>query len=138
MQITSLFRLAAALAFASLSRVVSSQQAAESACPATAPSCRAFNAYLDAFSRHDWNAFRATLADDITVMFDEPGPGARVDGRTAVETIFKKAFPPPGATGVKPFSIVPEDLRWQDYGDAAVVSFVLRDTDEGRTWHRSG
>ena len=46
-------------------------------CVTPREACAFFDAYLDAFNRRDWEAFRATFDDGITVMFDRPAPPER-------------------------------------------------------------
>ena len=100
--------------------------AQEPACVEPRAACDFFNRYLAAFNARDWEAFRATFDDGITVMFDRPAPPQRVDGRQAVEAMFRRVFPPSGAAPSQlPPPIVPAHLRAQDYGDVVVVSFEI-------------
>ena len=87
-----------------------------------------FESFLSALNQRDWEKFRGTFADDITVMFDHPGPPIRQDGRTAVEALFRFIFPPPGATPrALPPPVQPFNLKVQDLGEAAVISFHFKD-----------
>jgi ketosteroid isomerase-like protein len=89
--------------------------------------CRFFSTFLSALNRRDWDAFRATFADDITVIFASPGPPERQDGRAAVEAVFQNIFPKPGSPpNPLPPPLQPDSVRVQDFGDVAVVSFLLR------------
>jgi ketosteroid isomerase-like protein len=100
--------------------------AQEPACVEPRAACAFFDQYLAAFNARDWEAFRATFDDSITVMFDRPAPPQRVDGRQAVEAMFRRVFPPPGAPPSQlPPPVVPVHLRAQDYGDVVVVSFEI-------------
>ena len=99
-------------------------------CVTPREACAFFDAYLDAFNRRDWEAFRATFDDGISVMFDTPAPPQRRDGRAAVEEFFLRVFPPPGQSRPLPPSIRPEALLAQDFGDVVVVSFHIRGGDE--------
>ncbi len=102
----------------------------QTGCASPADACRFFDAYLEAFNARDWNAFRATLADDVTVMFDDPAPAQRFDGRAAVEEMFSRVFPPAGTRPKQlPPPLRPTHLRAQDLGDTVVVSFELPDGD---------
>lgn len=92
--------------------------------------CAFFDAYLDAFNRRDWEAFRATFDDGITVMFDTPAPPERRDGRAAVEEFFLRVFPAPGQSRPLPAPLRPENLLAQDLGDVVVVSFHMRASDD--------
>lgn len=88
--------------------------------------CGFFETFVAALNRRDWAAFRATFADDITVIFERPGPPQRQDGREAVEAVFRNIFPQPGsAPGPLPPPLVPEGILVQSYGDVAIVSFHL-------------
>ena len=119
----------AALLAALLAAPVRAQGANRCVTPREA--CAFFDGYLDAFNRRDWNAFRATLSDDITVMFDRPAPPERRDARVAVEEFFRRVFPPPGAPpGALPPPVKPDRLLAQDFGDVVVVSFHIQDPDD--------
>lgn len=101
------------------------------ACVEPRTACTFFNQYLAAFNARDWEAFRATFDDSITVMFDRPAPPQRVDGRQAVEAMFRRVFPPPGVSPTPlPPPIVPVHLRAQDYGDVVVISFEIAGRNE--------
>lgn len=100
------------------------------ACRADRSICDFFHVYLDAFNRRDLAAFRATFADDITVLFDRPLSPERRDGRAAVETIFQRGFAYYAATSTTPARplpppLVPQDLLIQAFGDVAVISFLV-------------
>ena len=88
---------------------------------------RFFDHYLAAFNARDWEAFRATLDDSISVLFDTPAPPERMDGRAAVEALFRRVLPPPGSNVPPPPPMVPRHLRAQDYGDVVVISFETAD-----------
>ena len=106
---------------------------AQSATGCTRPrvACALFDTYLAAFNHRDWNAFRATLSDDVTVMFDFPPQPERRDGRVAVEEFFRRVFPPEGTPPSQlPPPVQPDQLLAQDLGDALVVSFHIRTPEE--------
>jgi ketosteroid isomerase-like protein len=100
------------------------------ACSPGIEACATFEEFLAAFIRRDWDAFRATFADDITVMFDSDARPERRDGRAAVEEMFRFVFPPAGSQAELPPPIEPDNLRFQDLGDSAVISFHVRSPDE--------
>ena len=119
--------LIAALIF--LAIPVASPVAAQGAtrCVTPTEACAFFDTYLAAFNQRDWNAFRATLADDITVMFDSPMLSERQDGIVAVGKAFSRVFPPAGSRPSQlPPPLQPENLLAQDFGDVVIVSFHLR------------
>lgn len=102
-----------------------------STCLTPHDACAFFDGYLSAFNRRDWEAFRATFDDSITVMFDRPAPPERRDGRVAVEELFRRVFPAAGQSPQQvPPPIVPDRLLTQDLGDVVVVSFHIRSSDE--------
>ena len=105
--------------------------AAQTGCVAPTEACAFFDRYLAAFNQRDWEAFRATFDDSISVMFDVPAPPQRRDGRTAVEELFRRVFPPAGQNPrALPAPIRPIDLRVQDYGHVVVVTFHIDGGDE--------
>ena len=113
--------------FALLAGSAASPLPAQSATGCVTPrdACAFFDAYLSAFNRRDWDAFRATFDDSITVMFDRPAPPDRRDGRVAVEDFFRRVFPPPGQPSQLPPPVRPDHLLAQDLGDVVIVSFHI-------------
>lgn len=108
---------------------------ATAACDAPRDLCDFFDRYLKAFNTRDFDAFSATFADDITFFVDRPFPPERVDGRTAVEAIFRPGFAPfrsGASTAAPPLPppLVPVNLRMQVIGDVAVISFVVHNPME--------
>lgn len=107
-----------------------------SACTTPQDACAFFDTFVSAFNRRDWPAFQATLAPDVSVIFDRPGPPSRQDGHVAVEAVFRMIFPDAPASGAGlPSQIRPQQLRTQDFGDVVVVSFHL--TDPGAIGRRT-
>jgi len=89
--------------------------------------CDFFESYLKVFNARDWQAFTATLDDEITVFFDEPGPAERIEGRASVESLFRPLFPRGAATSQgPPFQMHPEDVAVRSLEGLAVISFHLR------------
>jgi ketosteroid isomerase-like protein len=92
-------------------------------------------AFLAAFDSLQLDAFPRYFADDATMFFPFSEVPSRVNGRTEIESVFrrffdqvrtawaKRQFPGPPRLGIKP-----RDVRIQMLGDAAVVSFHLGDT----------
>ena len=99
---------------------------APTGCAIPRDACAFFDTFVSAFNQRDWSAFQATLAPEISVIFDRPGPPARQDGRAAVEAVFRQIFPE-GATpaALPPSQIRPLNLRTQDMGDVVLVAFEL-------------
>lgn len=100
-------------------------------CHAKQELCSFFQGYIDAFNTRDWERFRATFAEDISVMFDRPIPPERRDGRASVEEVFRGGFPAPGQPSrALPRPIEPQNLLVQELGESAVISFHLRGPGE--------
>lgn len=96
------------------------------ACTKPRDACAFFAAFVSAFNRRDWPAFRATLDPNVSVIFDRPGPPLRQDGHDAVESVFRQIFPDTPSVGGTPLSqIQPQELRVQDFGNVVVLSFHL-------------
>ena len=96
-------------------------------CVTPKDACAFFDTYLAAFNQRDWSAFRATLADDVTVMFDSAMLPERQDGIVAVGKAFSRVFPPAGSRLTQlPPPLQPENLLVQDLGDVVIVSFHIR------------
>ncbi len=92
---------------------------------------RAAAEFITAFDSLQWEPFRAYFADDITMFFPFPQLPARVDGRQAVEEVFRQFMESQRtrrAEAGQPMvqGIAPRDLRVQMAGaDVAIVSFHL-------------
>jgi ketosteroid isomerase-like protein len=94
---------------------------------------RAATRFLVAFDSLQFDAFRAQLADDVTMFFPFPQVPRRADGRAAVEQVFSQfmeAQRTARARDGRPMvqGLMPQvrDLRVQMVGaDAAVASFHL-------------
>ena len=89
--------------------------------------------FLTAFESLDWDAFRASFDDDVTVFFPTPEPPQRFEGRAAVEAQFQIVFASIRAVAPSgpPFQrLVPEDLRINAIGkDVGVATFHLRNEE---------
>jgi SnoaL-like domain len=89
--------------------------------------CNFFKHFVSVFNERDWKQFSECLAEDVTGMFDASWAPERKEGRKSVESMFGPMFPAAGAAPDKDrFLIKPEDLLIQDLGDAAVISFHMR------------
>lgn len=84
--------------------------------------------FLHAFNDLDWETFRGYFADDATVFLPLSNSPLRKEGRTEFESAFQGFFHSVRAAGNGPpyLHIQPKDVRIQMLGDAAVVSFHLR------------
>ena len=89
---------------------------------------QAFESFIRAFNNLEWDAFRNTFADDITIFnpdIPEASGLGRLDGRQQVEASFKSVFAATlqQASGPPYLHIVPKNVRVQIYGDSAIVTF---------------
>ena len=87
----------------------------------------AFDSFITAFNTLDWESFRAFFADDAS-LFNPDIPGAislhRLDGRSEIERSFRVVFgSPPDGSGKSGPDIVPENIRIQRFGEAAILTF---------------
>ena len=86
---------------------------------------QAFERFIDAFNRLDWEAFRSSFADDAS-LFNPDIPEAlslhRLDGRENVDATFRLVFDAIRRAGHGP-NIVPRNLRVQQLADTAIVTF---------------
>ncbi|HEU0299113.1 MAG TPA: nuclear transport factor 2 family protein [Longimicrobium sp.] len=87
--------------------------------------------FLAAFDSLQWEEFRSYLADDMTMFFPFPQLPSRVDGRQAVENVFREFMESQRtrrAQAGQPMvqGLPVRDLRVQMAGpDVAIVSFHL-------------
>jgi ketosteroid isomerase-like protein len=106
------------------------------ATPASGIACEstpelALKQFIAAFNALDWPAFQACFAESAS-LFNPDVPGAtslhRLDGREAVERSFRGVFDAAAAGSAPPHgpNIVPEHLKIQQFGAAAVLSFEFR------------
>ena len=89
---------------------------------------QAFKHFITAFNNLDWDEFRKTLADDVTVFnpdIVEAQSVNRLDGRQQVEAGFKSVFAATRekASGPPYLHIVPKNVHIQTYTDSAIVTF---------------
>jgi ketosteroid isomerase-like protein len=88
----------------------------------------AFTRFIAAFNNLDWDTFRRSFAEDVTV-FNPDIPEApsveRLDGRQQVEAGFRSVFDATRqqASGPPYLHIVPTNVRIQMLGEAALVTF---------------
>jgi len=95
-------------------------------CKGPADICQFFNHFVTVFNDRDWNQFNECLAEDVTGLFDASFSPDRKNGRAAVAAMFRPMFPETGAAPKDRFLIKPEDLLVQDLGDAAIITFHMR------------
>ena len=108
---------------------------------ATAPSASvraAFEHFIDAFNRLDWESFRAGLDQDVTLFNPQLAQAAgrtRIDGRAAVEASFAQVFEAARREGHGP-AIVPMHVDVRSWADSALISFEF-DRGSGSVGRRS-
>ena len=86
--------------------------------------------FVSAFNALDRARFDPLFADDVTLFFPSaPFDVRRVEGKPAVLGWFGKFFDAMGKRGGK-LNIQPADLKVQDYGTMAVVTFHLDGGDD--------
>lgn len=102
--------------------------------PDTSDVLAAAESFLGAFNRLEWEPFHAAFSPDATV-FQPFGEPFRNEGRGEVAAFFRSFFDRVRAARDGPpyLDIVPEDLRIDPLGEAAVVTFHLSgETEVGR------
>ena len=120
--------------FALLGAALSLVPAASTAVPAARPAQAsgpeaAAAAFIGAFNALDRARFDPLFADDATLFFPGgPFEVRRVEGKTAVLGWFGKFFDVARTRSGK-LNIQPADLKVQDYGSVAVVTFHLNGAD---------
>jgi ketosteroid isomerase-like protein len=88
---------------------------------------KAAEAFIETFNNLEWERFRRSFSDDVTVFFPFSQVPRRASGRAEVEGVFKLFFDDlrkrrPGP----PFqNIVPQEMTVQMLGSVAVVTFHL-------------
>lgn len=85
----------------------------------------AFDHFITAFNELDWEAFRSSFADEVSVFnpdIPEVASLHRLDGRADVEKTFRSVFGSGQGAAAGPH-IVPENVRLEQFGETALVSF---------------
>ena len=104
--------------------------AAQAPPPASTPESTA-SAFIDAFKTMDSARFDSFFAPDATMFFPGgPFPSGRVDGREAVLSVFHSFFARAKTQGRTTLNIIPLDLRVDQIGDVAIVTFRLDSTED--------
>jgi len=105
----------------------------------TAAVRRAAEHFLRVFEDLDWERFRATWASEPTVFFPFGDTPERITGRAAVEARWRRFFDDTRAQTPGPpyLRLEPRDLRVDQYGVAALVTFTLGGASVGSVGRRS-
>lgn len=125
MRIPSLLCCAAALLMPLAAHAAAVSSPSSKSAPAAGSAGAAAAEFVAAFNALDRSRFDPLFADDVTLFFPSaPFEVRRVDGKEAVLKWFGKFFDAARSRGGK-LNIQPLDLRVQDYGNVAVVTFHL-------------
>ena len=118
------------LLLAALAPVTATAAAAPAVATQAPTAGDAANEFIAAFNALDRGRFDRLFADDVTLFFPSaPFEVRRVEGKQAVLKWFGKFFDAARSRGGR-LNIQPADLRVQDYGSLAVVTFHLGGKDE--------
>lgn len=125
MRILSLLCGAATLLAPVTAEASPADPASSKSAAATGSASAAAAEFVAAFNALDRGRFDPLFADDVTLFFPSaPFEVRRVEGKDAVLKWFGKFFDAARARSGK-LNIQPADLRVQDYGSVAVVTFHL-------------
>lgn len=92
----------------------------------------AISGFIDAFVNLDWERFRTSFADGATVFFPPSAKFARrANGRAEIESTFGSVFENARLhKSHAPYvDIHPKDVHMQTFGNVAIVTFHLEDSD---------
>lgn len=97
----------------------------------------AMDAFMADLNALNYDGIVGHYADDATAFFPVV-KAERADGEQAIAQVFRDYV----AGNTKKTNIVPEELRVQEYGDVAIVTFIVHNPSaiSRRTfvWHHSG
>ena len=101
------------------------------ASPIPSPSAdAAASAFLHSFKMMDERTFDSYFDPQVTMFFpDGPFPDTRVEGREAVLAAFHRLFATVRERGRTQLNVSPLDRRIQLFGNTAIVSFQLEDSE---------
>lgn len=88
--------------------------------------------FLLAFSRLDLGGMMACFEDDATSFFPISHHIVMLDGKDEIREAFEKVLSKIRATGHRSIKLEPKDVKIQDFGDTAIVTFHIRDADLSR------
>ena len=88
--------------------------------------------FLYSFSKLDLDGMMACFEDDATSFFPISHHIVMLDGKAEIRDAFENVISKVRAAGRKRIKLEPEDVKIQDFGDTAIVTFHIRDADLSR------
>ncbi len=88
--------------------------------------------FLGAFNRLQLDEIVDCFTEDATAFFPVAHHHPRVEGREAIRETFSMVLERIKASGATEIRFDPEDIRLKAFGDAAIVTFHIRDEDLSR------
>jgi ketosteroid isomerase-like protein len=88
--------------------------------------------FIQAFNNLRLGEMVACYTDDATAFFPVAHHHARLEGREAIRGAFERVLGRIKSSGAKGMSLDPEDTLIKTFGDAAIVTFHIRDDDLSR------
>ncbi len=85
--------------------------------------------FLSAFSRLQLEEMMECFTEDATVFFPVAHHHPRAEGREAIRDVFSRVLGKISANGATEIRLEPEDVRIKSFGDTAIVTFHIRDSD---------
>ena len=85
--------------------------------------------FLEAFRKLQLYEMVECFTEDSTVFFPIAHHHARSEGREAIREVFSRVLGKIRASGATEIRLEPEDVRIKAFGDAAMVTFHIRDSD---------
>ena len=84
--------------------------------------------FVTAFNNFDWENFRASFTDDVTIFSPFWNQASRIQGKREIETFWLTIFPEFLDTkNTRKLKISPKNIKIQLYGQTAIVTFHLGD-----------
>lgn len=83
--------------------------------------------FLGAFSNLQLDEMVNCFTEDATAFFPIAHHHTRIEGREAIREVFSRVLGKISASGATGITLEPEDLHVEILGDAAIVTFHIRD-----------
>ena len=90
------------------------------------------DSFIQAFNNLQLDEMLACYTEDATAFFPVAHHHARLEGREAIRGAFEKVLDRIKSSGAKEMRLHPEDILIKTFGDAAIVTFHIRDDDLSR------
>jgi ketosteroid isomerase-like protein len=88
--------------------------------------------FLTAFSNLRLDEMVACFTEDSTAFFPIAHHHPLREGREAIREVFSRVLAKIRGSGATSIRLEPEDLRVEQYGDAAIATFHIRDNELNR------